>query len=102
MTKSPSTPTPCTGDENPGGTNRHGRGFGLSGFATFSAGMVRRGIMRSQHTAHTMGETGRNVGHTAKHEAGGPFSPSHAFNSVIVGGALRGSWIYPISWSLTK
>lgn len=101
MTKSPSTPTPCTGDENPGGMIRQGRGFGLGGFAIFPTGTVRRG-MKSQQTAHTMGETGRNVGHTAKHEAGGPFSPDHAFNSVIVGGALRGTSIHPFSWSLTK
>ena len=40
-----------------------------------------------------MGEAGRNVGKIANFKAGGPFSPSHAFGSVIGKGTLRGATI---------
>jgi hypothetical protein len=91
MTRSPSTPTPHTGDENPGGMIRQGQGRGLGGFAIIPTGTVRRGGMKSQQSTHTMGETGWSVGRAANHKAGGPFSRDLASNSVIVGGALRGA-----------
>jgi hypothetical protein len=70
---------------------RRGDGFGLRESAIFPSGNVRQGGMKSQQPARTMGETGRNVGKSANRKAGGPFSPSHAFGSVIGKGALRGA-----------
>jgi hypothetical protein len=69
---------------------RQGQGRGLGGFAIFPAGDVRQGTMNPQ-PARPMGETGRNVGSGANLKAGGPFSPSHTFSSVIGKGALRGT-----------
>lgn len=91
MTRFTPTPTPHTGDENPGGTIRQGEGFGLGEFAIFPAGNVRSGNVKSLQPAHPMGEAGRNVGNFANPKAGGPFSPSHSFSSVIGKGALRGA-----------
>jgi hypothetical protein len=53
-----------------------------------------------------MGETGRNVGKSANLKAGGPFSPSHSFSSVIGKGTLRGAMFAraggPVGASLRK
>jgi hypothetical protein len=70
---------------------RQDQGFGSGESAIVPTGAVRQEDMKSQQPARTMGETGRNVGKSANHKAGGPFSPSHAFGSVIGKGALRGT-----------
>jgi hypothetical protein len=81
-----SAPTLPIGDENPGGTTCRGLGLGLGGYAISSVNPSGRGSKNSHQTIPTMGETEWNVGHIAKHEVGGPFSPDHAFGTVIVGG----------------
>lgn len=91
MTRFTPPPTPKTGDENPGGMICQDQGFGSGESAIFPSGNVRQGDMKSQQPARTMGETGRNVGKSANHKAGGPFSTSHTFGSVIGKGALRGA-----------
>ena len=91
MTRFTPTPSPHTGDENPGGTIRQDQGSGLGGFAIFPTGDVRLGNVKSQQTARPMGEAGRNVGKIADSKVGGPFPPSHTFGSVIGKGILRGA-----------
>jgi hypothetical protein len=86
MTNFTPTSTPQTGDENPGGTIRQGRGFGLSESAVFPTGDAGR--VKYQQPARTMGEAGRNDS-TRAVKAGGPCSASHSFSSVIGKGALR-------------
>lgn len=83
MTSFTPTPTPQTGDENPGGTIRQGQGLGLSEFAFFPTGNAGRIHVKYQQPARTMGEAGRNDGASAKIEVGGPRSRSHSFGSVI-------------------
>jgi hypothetical protein len=91
MTRFTPTPTPHTGDENPGGTIRQDRGFGLGESAIFPTGKVRLGNVRSLQPASPMGEAGRNVGKRTNFKAGGPFSASRSFRSVIGKGTLRGA-----------
>lgn len=90
MTSFTPTPTPQTGDENPGGTIRQGQGFGLGEFAFFPTGDAGRIQVKNQQPARKMGEAGRNDGTSASIEVGGPRSPSHSFSSVIGKGAM---WI---------
>ncbi len=91
MMRFTSTPTPHTGDENPGGTIRQDRGFGSGGSGIFPSGDVRPGNVRSQQSASPMGEAGRDVGKSRNQKAGGPFPASRSFNSVIGKGTLRGA-----------
>jgi len=89
MTSFTPTPTPQTGDENPGGTIRQGQGFGLGEFAFFLTGNAGRIHVKYQQPACTMGEAGRNDSTGKTIEVGGPRSPRHSFSSVIGKGALR-------------
>ena len=110
-----STPTLNAGYENPGGTIRHGEGFGLGRFAFIPAGDVRLESMRSLTLARTMGDVERNAGKSANTEVGGPRSPRRSFGSanrkgltagrdVRTGrGACRGLASHAFrSWGLTK
>ena len=89
MTSFTPTPTPQTGDENPGGTIRQGPGFELGEFAFFPTGNAGRVHVKYQAPARMMGEAGRNDGTSAMIKVGGPCAPSHSFSSVIGKSALR-------------
>jgi hypothetical protein len=91
MTRFTPTPTPHTGDENPGGTICQSEGFGLGEFAIFPTGSVRWRNLVSLQPAHPMGEAERNFGESSNYEAGGPFSTDPSSSSVIGKGILRGA-----------
>lgn len=91
MTSFMTTPTPHTGDENPGGTIRQGEGFGFSELAFDPTGDVREECMISLKSARTMGETVLNNDKSENLEAGGPCSPNPLLSSVIAKGIQWGA-----------